>query len=133
MFTQISLKYLNVIHTLIEGTNSRYSHVYGNDLQGHSPHFVFFLFPKRKPHSTLIICIHLNAFPNTDALCRLCSRRLLKTLRQKRKWLIMRNFSLCHCVFSYIQLSNFIYRDFPNFYRNVFKFVCSRFVVCGRG
>ena len=47
----------------------------------------------------------LNPFPHIDAFWRHCNRRLLKTLRQKKKLLIMSNFSFCHNVFnSYLKI-----------------------------
>ena len=49
-----------------------------------------------------IIVIHwciLNLFPHTYPIWPLCSRRLLKTLWQKVKLLIMSNFTFCRNVF----------------------------------
>ena len=65
---------------------------------------------------------------------RICSRRLMKTLWQKEKLLKTSNYSFCHTVFNFF-FSNytFIYRDFPCCYLNVFKVICCRFVLCGKG
>ena len=42
-------------------------------------------------------------FPQTDAFWSLCPRRILKTLWQKEKLLMMSNFSFCNNVFNSIQ------------------------------
>ena len=73
-------------------------------------------------NSVLLIFIHwsFNPFPYIDAFWHLCNRRLLKLLWQKKKLLMMSNFSICHNDFNYTCIFNF-------------KVVCCRFIVCGKG
>ena len=58
----------------------------------------------------------------------------LKTWQQKKKMLKTSNFSVCHHMFSSIQLLYFHYkREFPNVFWYNFKVVFCRFVVCRKG
>ena len=43
--------------------------------------------------------VNPNPFPNKPCILRVCSTRLLKTLWEKEKLLIMSNFSFSHSVF----------------------------------
>ena len=69
------------------------------------------------------------------ACWRLCVRPLLKTLWQKKKFILTSNLSLCHNVFNF-----YIYIILPlsieilsYFCIKLFKVVYCRFVVCGKG
>ena len=68
---------------------------------------------------------NLTNVPLTAAFWCICSRRLLKSLWQKKKLLIMINFSFCHNVFN--SKFTFINRD-NVFNLNAFKFVCRSFI-----
>ena len=73
-------------------------------------------------------------FPHIDAFWCLWSRRLLKTLWQKKKLLMMSNFSFSHNVFHFWAIGYpFNYREFPFILQNMFKVVWCRFLVCGKG
>ena len=89
----------------------------------------------------LIHNLYFNPFPHIDAFWRFCSRQLFENMasdgqRQKEKLLKTSNFSFLYTmhVFNSIQLLLFHFtclREFPIFFRYVFKVVCCRFVVCG--
>ena len=72
-------------------------------------------------------------FPLTDAFWHLCSRRLLLTLWQKEKLLIMSNYNFCRNFQLYSIIKNLFYIYFPYFGKAVFKVFCCRIVVCGKG
>ena len=80
------------------------------------------------------VCILFLTLPHIDAFWRICSRRFLKISWQKKKLLKKSNFSFCHNVFTFF-FSNYTYnsRDFPYFWVDIFKVICCRFSVCGKG
>ena len=90
----------------------------------------------------LIICIYhnshfrfmrFNPFPLADAFQRICSRRLLKTLMQKVKLLMMSNFSLLQqCLQLYLMINLSCMEIIHSFF-NVFKVFCCRFAVSWKG
>ena len=65
--------------------------------------------------------VRINSFPRLDTFWTLCSRRLLKTLWQKKK---------CFQLFPIIPLS--VIEILRYFCLNVLKVVYCRFVVCGK-
>ena len=76
------------------------------------------------PFGRMLDWLTINLFTLPDFLWCICSRRLLKTLLQEVKLLIMINFSICLNVFKIFSHYTCIYRDV--------LCVC-RFVVCAKG
>ena len=76
-----------------------------------------------------------NIVAKGDSFWCLCSRRLLKTLWQKQKLLMMSNFFFCHNFFlTQFNNSTLVYERFSRFYQYVFKVVCCSFeLLCGKG
>ena len=74
-----------------------------------------------------------NLSPHTDAFWGLCSRRLLKTLWQMKKLLMMSNFSFCPQCFLLDSIIIILFPEvFLHFCLKVFKVFCCRFIVCGK-
>ena len=84
--------------------------------------------------SELLTWPMINPFPPADTFWGNSSWRLLKTLWLKDKLLMMSNLSFGHNVFNFIlQLSYLLWRFFRFLSLYVFKVVCCRFTVCGKG
>ena len=82
----------------------------------------------RMKHRLLIVKIVFNLFPHKDAFWGLCGRRLVETLWQKEKVLIMKTFSFRHNVFNASTYTSFI--EIFICLLNVFLVVCCRFSLC---
>ena len=61
--------------------------------------------------NTLYLC----PFPGKYPFWHFCSRRLLKTLWQKKIFIIMNKFSFRHNVFNFNKKKIYLFRDLPNF------------------
>ena len=70
-------------------------------------------------------------FQLVDIFWRICRRRLLKTVWQKDKLLIMSNCSFCHS-FQLYSRSKLSFFEVISFYQHVFKNVYCRFFECGK-
>ena len=78
--------------------------------------------------------IELNPFPHIDAFWRLCRRQLFENIVTKEE--IAQNVQLLllpRCFPLLVRGYPFNYRDFLFFYKNMFKVVCCRIVVWGKG
>ena len=64
----------------------------------------------------------LNPFPNKPWFLRVCSTSILKTLWEKEKLLIMRNFSFSYCVFYPFWEFSALFIEFEIVIGNLFQF-----------
>ena len=83
-----------------------------------------------------IWCIweRVNPFPHTDTFWRLCSRRLFENKVTKEEIAQDEQFLLLpQCLPLLVIGYPFNYRDFPFFDKNMFKVVCCRIVLWGKG
>ena len=76
----------------------------------------------------------VNPFPHVDVFWRLCSRRLFENIVTKEEIAQNVQFLLLPQCFPLLVIGYpFNYRDFLFFWQNMFKVVCCRIDVCGKG
>ena len=88
----------------------------------------FIVWERVKAHFTW-----LNSFPNKPGFLRVCSKRLLKTMKEKKKLLVMSNFSFSHIVFYPFGELSVIFINFENVVCNSFSLEESKICRLGKG